>query len=343
MNEPKLRELLTEVADAVEPGDRLADIRARTRSSRSRLWAVPAGAALVAASVVGAVALSGGPSERAAEPGPGSGTSPSPSPSEPSPTTGESTPQPTRVSTTALAVYYVGDTPEGPRLYREFRRLPAGDPLQAAADALGTPALDADYSSFWADGFIETVSFDGVGEQGQIGVTLASDSFRDRPSTMTSVEAGLAVEQVIRTLQAAAGARAPVQFRLGVNPIDQVLGVPTSEPLAEGPDLEVLAEVSLSNPSEGQVVDNDDPLVVSGAGNSFEGNIVTWLARPDGTVVGDLEPAIAGTYEERLFPYEVTLDLSGAEPGEYVVSSRTDDPSGEGRFHLDTRTITVVD
>jgi hypothetical protein len=89
-------------------------------------------------------------------------------------------------------------------------------------------------------------------------------------------------------------------------------------------------------------MDNDGELVVSGVGNSFEGNIVTRLLRPDGTTVLPPVPAIAGWEEARLYPFEATFDLSGLPPGEYVVASRTDDPSGEGRYHEDTRRITIT-
>ena len=119
--------------------------------------------------------------------------------------------------------------------------------------------------------------------------------------------------------------------------------MPTSEPLAPGSDLAVLAHVSLSDPFEGQVVDNDEPFTVTGRANSFEGNVVTRVQRWEGTAVVRQEPAIAGTYEDRLFPFTVTFDLADVPPGDYVVISQTDDPSGEGRFHTDTRRITVVD
>ena len=76
---------------------------------------------------------------------------------------------------------------------------------------------------------------------------------------------------------------------------------------------------------------------------SFEGNIVTRLRTFEGRDVIAPQPAIAGTYEDRLFPFEVTFDLADVAPGDYVVISRTDDPSGEGRFDTDTRRITVVD
>jgi hypothetical protein len=112
---------------------------------------------------------------------------------------------------------------------------------------------------------------------------------------------------------------------------------------ATAPDLDVLAHVSLSDPSEGQVVDNDEPLVVRGRANSFEGNVVTRIQRWEGTFIVDEVPAIAGWEQNRLYPFEVTFDLTDVPPGDYVVISRTDDPSGEGRFHTDSRRITVVD
>ena len=176
-----------------------------------------------------------------------------------------------------------------------------------------------------------------------ITLTLMGD-LHDRPAGMGEEEAQLAVEQVVRTAQALYGqGRVPVRLLLDDAPTDQVLGVPASEPLAAGSDLEVLAHVSLSNPSEGQVVDNDGGLVVDGAGNSFEGNIVITVQPADGSDVVIEEPTIAGTYEDRLFPFAERLNLFDLPPGDYVVAARTDDPTGEDRFHTDSRRITVVD
>lgn len=338
----RIKDLLHEVADGVEPGDRLDAIRAATSDGRrtTRGWWAAGGVGLVAASVVTAVVLTTGGTPRSTDPGPATSTSPSesstPMPSPASPTV-------TNPETSTVAVYYVGDTPDGPRLYREFRRAAGADPLAAAIEALSMVPLDSDYASLWPTGAIQDVSFDGIGDQGIIGVRV-DPAYRERPAGMTEVEAGLAVEQVIRTLQAAVQARAPVEFVSDTNPIDQVLGVPTSEPLATGSDLAVLAHVSLSDPSEGLVVDNDEPFTVKGVGNSFEGNIVTRIQRLSGVVeVVAEQPAIAGTYEDRLFPFEVTFDLTTVPPGDYLVVSRTDDPSGEGRVHVDDRRITIVD
>jgi hypothetical protein len=330
----RVQELLREVADGVEPGDRLGAIRAATsggRRTRRGWWAV-GGVGLVAASVVTAIALSTGGTPAGDDPGP----------AEPAPTatpTSAADPACCRV----VPVYFVGDTPDGPRLFREFQ---SGDGPESAETfaldaALRGTAQDPDYRSSWPS---DASAGAYLMAPDLITLTLMGD-LHDRPSGMSATDAQLAIEQVVRTAQALYGqGRVPVRLLLDDAPTDQVLGVPASEPLAAGSDLEVLAHVSLSDPSEGLVVDNDEPFVVRGVGNSFEGNIVTRIQRLQGAeeIVAE-EPAIAGTYEDRLFPFEVTFDLTAVPPGEYLVTSRTDDPTGEDRFHTDTRRITVVD
>jgi len=330
MSDP-VKDLLQEVADRVQPGDRLDAIRAATADGARRTargWWAAGGVGLVAASVVTALALTTGGAPRGNEPGP----------AEPAPST-------TAVSSAccrAVPVYFVGDTPDGPRLFREFQR---GDGPESAETfaldaALQGDSLDPDYRSAWPDGTSSRGYF--VTEE-LITVSLTGD-LHDRPTGMSQDEAQLAIEQVVRTAQGVFGhGRIPVQLLLDDARTDQVLGVPASEPLATGSDLAVLAHVSLSEPSEGQEVDNDRPFTVKGVGSSFEGTIVTRIERFEGGSVVDEKPAIAGWEEPRLYPFEVTFDLTDVAPGAYVVTSRTDDPSGEGRFHTDTRRMTIVD
>lgn len=335
MTDRDLSELLTDAVADVEPRHALDDIRARTTTTKRR-WPYAAGAAVLAIAASFAAFAVLGPDTTPTATDPGSSTSPSPSP------TASATESATRAPSMVVAAYYVGDTPDGPRLYREFRSVRAADLGDAAISALEQPPLDPDYRTYWPAGSIEAVSFDGIGADGLIQVRLTDASLHDRPADMDRATAEMAIDQVIYTLQASVGARAPVQFYLD-NPIDQVLGVPTSEPLANGPVLATLAHVSLTSPAEGVIVDNDEPLVVEGVGNSFEGNVVTWVEDLAGEVVVDKQPTIAGWGEDRLFPFEVTLDLAGVAPGDYEVVSSTDDPSGQGRFHTDSRLITVAD
>ena len=335
MSNDTVSELLHEVADAVEPADRLDAIRAATAPERrtGRGWWTAGGVGLVAASVVTALALTTGGGPRGSEPGPAE---------ESTATTDTTATEPNPATSRVVPVYFVGDTPSGPRLYREFQR--GTGPMSAETFALDAAlhgdALDPDYRSPWP---ADAVSEAYLMSEELITVTLTGD-LHDRPAGMSEADARLAIEQLVRTAQGVYGhGRIPVQLLLNGARTDQVLGVPASEPLSAGSDLEVLAHVSISNPSEGQEVDNDRPFTVKGVGNSFEGNIVTRIQRWEGTYIVDQEPTIAGTYEDRLFPFEVTFDLTDVAPGDYVVISQTDDPSGAGMFDTDTRRITIVD
>ena len=60
---------------------------------------------------------------------------------------------------------------------------------------------------------------------------------------------------------------------------------------------------SISDPFEGQVVDNDQPFVVTGVGTRFEGNIVTTGSqRLEGTDVVEPQPTIASGEDDQTLP-----------------------------------------
>ena len=222
---------------------------------------------------------------------------------------------------TIAAGYFIGDTERaGPRLYREFQRA-SGEPLVAAVSLLTDGPLDPDYRTAWQGGQLASASFDG-----EVISVVVDPGARTRPGGMSKAEARAAVEQVVYTMQAAVQERAPVQFRTSDNPIDMVYGVPTSEPIVNGPMLDVLSHVSLTSPEQGAVVDGG-ALAVSGVGNSFEANL-GWEIRQGDTTVDDGFATMAGWMEPKLFPFEVEVDVSGLAPGEYTFWVTTDDPSG---------------
>jgi hypothetical protein len=316
-----LTALLHEAVEHVEPTNRLAAIQQQTRPRRSRRWYLAGGAVLAAAAVITAVALAAQPS-----------TDPGPDPSR----------QPTAVDSgsagaRASAVYYLGDTPQGTRLFREFHETKA-DPLAAGVRWLTTTPIDPDYRTAWPQDAFAGGWIDYPG--GLATVQLDDDSLRDRPVGMSPAQARLAIQQVVYTVQAAAQQRIPVQFQVEGRPIDQVLGVPTSEPLDRAPELDVLALVSISNPTEAHSVEGS--FTADGVASSFEGTVHWELRDADGEAV---RTGVAqGTMEDHLTPWATgPIDVSDLPGGSYVFEARTDDPSeGEGGGPVvDTRTVVI--
>uniref|UniRef100_UPI00286E8BC5 hypothetical protein n=1 Tax=Nocardioides sp. TaxID=35761 RepID=UPI00286E8BC5 len=134
-----LHDLLDDAVADVEPGYALDRIRARTTTTKRR-WPYAAGGAVlaIAASFTAFAVLGPDTAPRATDPG--STTSPS--------ATATDTPAPE-----VVPVYFVGDTPDGPRLYREFQAGsgPEGAKMFALRAAL-SGAADPDYRSLWPAG-----------------------------------------------------------------------------------------------------------------------------------------------------------------------------------------------
>jgi Immunoglobulin-like domain of bacterial spore germination len=292
--------------------------------------------------VAAVAALGGSPQNNAQDPDPATSQSPteeaapseSAEPTEPSETSSE---PPEASDTATVPAYFVGDTPQGPRLFREFRRVEDTGPGLSGLALLESGPLDPDYRSLWPEGAFETVSDP---EAGVVHVQLASTSFADRPASMTEAEAHMAVEQVIYTVQAGFQERLAVQFRIGENPTPRVLGVPTSEPLANGPMLETLGLVNITSPEEGATV--SDSFTASGVANSFEATVPWEIRQGDRVVAKGF--ATADGWMDKLYPWTTQVNVSKLAPGTYTFAAMTDDPSGgaEGAGPAeDTKTIVV--
>lgn len=356
MNEhDDLRRLLEHAVDDVEPRDALDSIHARTKvvpMSSRRSWMLGAGAAVVAtAATVLAVTVLGGDGGTTDEPGFAGPTATAPSETETGTTREPSlspSPSPTpdpEPAVSAVPVYYVGETTRGPRLYREFHRLETGgDPLGTAlSEAVSTPPDDRDYRTDWPAGTTVAASFDGVGDDGVVDIVLRNDEvdLRERPDGMSVDQARMAVEQLVYTAHAAVQARPPVQLYLeragsSQNRTDMVLGVPASEPLAQGDAEDVLAQVWIIDPAEGAEVAS--PFEVSGLAAAFEATVV-WELRAGDRVVADGFT----TAQEccKMVPYSFEVE---APPGEYTLVVQDTDPSGGEGYGVweDTKQVTVL-
>ncbi len=313
-----LTTLMREAVEDVEPTDRRAELRERVAVSskrRHRRYAITGGL-LAAAVVVTGVAVA---VQQSDEP-------------ETQPADGKHAVDRTRERRPAYALYYVGDTPQGPRLFREFREGPGPDmTTDAAIGMLLAAPDDPDYTSYWSEGQLLGATV----EAGVIEVDVD-------PSRVTGPLDGLALQQVVYTVQAAAGdSLLPVQFVHDGNPVAEVGGLPTSEPLDNAPQLEVLALASISVPAERRVV--EDSFSANGRASSFEGSVPWQLKAPDGTVVRDGNAQTFGSVD-RLDPWATgPIDVSDLDPGDYTFVVMTADPSdGEGPGPtVDTRTVII--
>lgn len=253
--------------------------------------------------------------------------------SEPAAPTSSSAGEP--AGKTTVPAYFVGETPQGPRLYREFRTVEADNPAEETlALLLAGDVLDPDYRTFLPSGDVPSVAHD----DGLIVVELPDDSWRARSPEMDAYRAALAVQQVVYTLQGIEQSRDPVEFRYDGR-AGPVFGIDSTGGIENSPPLETLALVSVTTPEYAQKVSGS--FIASGVASSFEAT-VPWQILQDGRVV-DSGFAMADGWMDKLYPWETEVDVSGLEAGVYEFVARTDDPSeGEGGGpHEDTKTIIV--
>jgi hypothetical protein len=292
-----LSTLLHDAVADVEPAERLDEIRARTSSpsrSAARPWFYAAGATVLAtAATVAAFAIVGGDDARDLGP----------------------MHHGHDMQNQLVAAYYVGDTPQGPRLFREFDQVPAGDPLQAALDRIERPASDPDYRTSWTTSSFGDVTVDESGINVELRVNDLSDD--------------LAVQQVVYTLQAAVGERLPVWFWLP--------GQRGNAPYTAAPQLDVLSPVSISDPAQG--IEVSGSFTARGRA-SAPGSEVTWWISNSTMVVASGTTETDG-WKDKLYPWETDIDVSGLEPGTYVFYASTSRNDLYASGPTDTRTIVV--
>jgi hypothetical protein len=295
----ELRELLTDAVSDVEPVYRLSEIQARVHRPARRGWYAVGGAVLAAAAVVTAVSLIENDGVRR-----------------------DNAPPASDVERTA-ALYFVGDTPAGPRLYREFQKVTGGPLADLEAITRANGPEDPDYRTTWPAGSFESVTV----EDERIDVELGA------PAPEMRLRGPLVVQQVIYTVQAATGAELPIQFTEDGQTLDGTL-------YQRAAQSKVLALVNISDPVEGLQV--QDSFVARGRADSFEATVRWEIVQGQEVVKEGF--ATAEGWGGRLYPWETEIDVSDLSPGTYTFVAKTDDPSGGtegfGPF-TDTRTIIV--
>lgn len=315
-SDDELRNLFEDAVADVVPSDRLGEIRRATAQKavrKPRRWGVVVlGAGTATAAVVGAAAVIsqlGLPGDDNDAAGPGD-------------------------ERTAVATYFISDTPVGGRLHREFQSVPASNDRAALVlEALQRLESDAgpddpDYRTTWPAGSFNDVT---VGDD-WIRVDLTGAAVVG-PAGSSAEERELGIQQAVHTAEAAAGSSLPVAFERAGTPATQVLGVPVEEQVARATD--VAAPVNITDPVEGRVVEGR--FTARGIVAPFPEAMpesVAWRLLDDG---GD--PVTGGNIPltDRNWSMVITTDDLAA--GTYVLSVTV--PLGGDRTAVDTRTVTV--
>lgn len=324
MDDAQLAWLLDDAVAEVEPADRRSEIRARVRPSRQRR--VYAGGALLAAAVTVAVVtlvVDGGAPDRAVDLAGSPSASSSPASAEPT-TDAEDDGLPAGVFP---RLHWLGDTPEGERLFSEptFVNLGYGQELLDAAVRIvveGNPA-DPDYRNGWPYSSLVSV------EETDAGVVVVVDLGVDGSAPP------LAYHQVARTVWGVVGRTVPVTITARTE------GPARPVTIRPGDELSILALVQVEAPAQGEAVAGT--FTARGLAASYEATVPWRLEDPAGRTVRE-GVATAEGWMDRLHPWQAEVDVNGLAPGTYTFVASTADPSGgaEGPGPTtDTRTVVV--
>lgn len=233
-------------------------------------------------------------------------------------------------ATTAVAVYWLGATtePRGPRLYREFVRLPASsDPVRTAVEAmLSREPADPDHVSLWADGTtVRSVRRDGATAVVDLSRAAATNGGGSGFELFT-------VQQLVHTVTAADPSVTAVTVLVEGRPVETLWGaVDLTRPVPRAPAVEALGPVWI-DAAEGATVSGS----FGGTATVFEAT-VSWDVRQDGrTVQEGFSTATEGGPGRGTWTAE--LDVP---PGSYELRA-WESSAQDGRVTwLETRTVRV--
>ena len=221
--------------------------------------------------------------------------------------------------TVAVPLYFVGDTPQGPRLFREFQQVEADNPVdEALAILTGDAADDPDYSSALGGATLRAGTTDE-----DMTVEVSGD-VASRPSGMSAKDARLAVQQVVFTVQGILQDRVPISFVTPDGDSTSLFGLSAPDG-GFTPDQDLLALVNVTQPQQNS--QPGDSFIASGVANSFEAT-VPWEVRDEGGAVVLEGFATADGWGDKLYPWKSEVDASSLPAGTYTFVAKTDDPSG---------------
>lgn len=249
---------------------------------------------------------------------------------EPTSSATTSSPAPTE-SSAALAFYYVADTAQGLRLYREFHKVAIdGTAIESAlSHLLTTEPLDPDYVNLWpADSKLNSVVVNGSTAKIDISFSKLNVGAEGEQR---------AIDQLVWTATAADPTITRITFLRDGKQTESFAGhVDTTGSFKRALTYEVLAPVWITSAEEGATVKS--PLTFGGLAQVFEAN-VQWQVL-QGTKVIAQGATTAGEAAPARTPWKLTVTNLAA--GKYTIRAFASSAKDGSLVAEDTKTITLV-
>lgn len=189
------------------------------------------------------------------------------------------TPSPSTTSTNkSVALYFVGDTSQGLRLYREFRKVPIASGHSKGIASLqylvaaGTKATDKDYTNLWGNGS----TINSVTQSGSI----ATVDITIKNLIVGSASEMSAIDQLVWTLTANEKSVKKVRFTSQGKPLESFAGhVDSTGTFTRELSYEVLAPIWVTTTAKTL----SNPVTITGTACTFEAG-VAWTLKKAGKV-----------------------------------------------------------
>lgn len=253
----------------------------------------------------------------------------------------------------ATATYFIGDTPTGARLFREFQPIPTVAGESAVQQALQRLAVDEgpadpDYRTVWPAGSFADVRL----EESRIVVELGTADALEAPVGITPEEQLLGVQQVVYTAEATVGETLPVSFEWQGAPATEVLGTEVGREVPRDLRDHVTSPVGISDPAEGTEV-TDGAFVASGSMADTVTTDVRWMITDVGWADSGEESLVLteGVAEPAEDPEPFApgwrtepIDVSDLGAGDYLFVAQVEETgqtSDSPAVFTDTRIFTV--
>ncbi|MBU6347979.1 MAG: GerMN domain-containing protein [Actinomycetales bacterium] len=240
--------------------------------------------------------------------------SPAPSPSPSASPSASQSPSASPAQTLArrvVALYYVGKTEEGFRLYREFRSIPVGSDVGLSSLQFLTKApskaLDGDYFNLWGNGsIINSVSYSG--DKATVDLLVV-------PLNVGSESEARAIDQLVWTLTANHPSTKYVSFTSDGKQFESFAGhVDARQAFSRELAYEVLAPVWVNQVS--QIMSN--PVIMRGTACTFEAGL-HWQLFRNGEMIREGSAVASGACPIR---GAWSVELGTLRQGEYVFAAQ---------------------